>query len=72
MTLKKIGEGIEKSLDKNVGLVIDGEDAIKVIGKQLYFSKKLLTKYGNIVRAALRDELARKINGIYDRKNYFI
>jgi len=55
MTLKEIGEGINRSLEEKVGLTIDGERMIRKIDGELYFSLHILTKYGNIVRAVLRD-----------------
>ena len=51
MTLKEIGEGINRSLEEKIGLTIDGEQMIRKIDGELYFSLHILTKYGNIVRA---------------------
>ena len=61
MTLKEIGEGINRSLEEKVGLTIDGEQMIEKIDGELYFSLHILTKYGNIVRAVLRDRFWAKI-----------
>jgi len=61
MTLKQIGEGINRSLEEKIGLTIDGEQMIRKIDGELYFSLHILTKYGNIVRAVLRDRFWAKI-----------
>ena len=55
MTLKEIGDGIEKSIKENKPLMIDGEHAIRKIEGQLYFARSFLIRYGDIVRLKLRE-----------------